>query len=292
MIGRWLSRLLAAQARWARPFGDFNVRWLKALFRPMRPIKDFLHGRWLGHSVHAALTDVPIGILALSLLFDVIDLRSAADIALGVGMVAMLLAAISGSADYSETDDDARTSATVHATLMVVALLVYLVSLWMRLGSPVADRTVAILLSVVGISIVSLAAWVGGEVVYAFGNMVNRHAWRFSPKTDWLKLDVTEIPEGEPLPAKAGTQSVVVVRQGDTVYALHAQCAHAGGPLPSGRIVDGCIECPWHFSRFDLATGRRRQGPTTFDQPHYEVRAAEGGGWEVRRLSGMTGQNT
>jgi nitrite reductase/ring-hydroxylating ferredoxin subunit/uncharacterized membrane protein len=292
MIGRWLSRLLAAQARWARPFGDFNVRWLKALFRPMRPIKDFLHGRWLGHSVHAALTDVPIGILALSLLFDVIDLRSAADIALGVGMVAMLLAAISGSADYSETDDDARTSATVHATLMVVALLVYLVSLWMRLGSPVADRTVAILLSVVGISIVSLAAWVGGEVVYAFGNMVNRHAWRFSPKTDWLKLDVTDIPEGEPLPAKAGTQSVVVVRQGDTVYALHAQCAHAGGPLPSGRIVDGCIECPWHFSRFDLATGRRRQGPTTFDQPHYEVRAAEGGGWEVRRLSGMTGQNT
>ena len=292
MIGRWLSRLLAAQARWARPFGDFNVRWLKALFRPMRPIKDFLHGRWLGHSVHAALTDVPIGILALSLLFDVIDLRSAADIALGVGMVAMLLAAISGSADYSETDDDARTSATVHATLMVVALLVYLVSLWMRLGSPVADRTVAILLSVVGISIVSLAAWVGGEVVYAFGNMVNRHAWRFSPKTDWLKLDVTEIPEGEPLPAKAGTQSVVVVRQGDTVYALHAQCAHAGGPLPSGRIVEGCIECPWHFSRFDLATGRRRQGPTTFDQPHYEVRAAEGGGWEVRRLSGMTGQNT
>ena len=291
MIGRWASRLLAAQARWARPFGDFNVRWLKALFRPMRPIKDFLHGRWLGHSVHAALTDLPIGIMALSLLFDVIDLRSAADVAVGVGILAMLAAAISGAADYSDTDDDARMAATVHATLMVVALLVYLVSLWLRLGTPVDDRTVPIILSVIGITIISIAAWVGGEVVYTFGNMVNRHAWRFGAKADWLKLDVAEIPEGQPMAAKAGTQSVVVVRQGDRVYALHAQCAHANGPLPSGRIVDGCIECPLHFSRFDLATGRRRQGPTTFDQPRYEVRDAEGGGYEIRRVVGTTGQN-
>lgn len=291
MIGRWASRLLFAQARWAKPFGDFNVRWLRQILRPIKPIADLLHGRWLGHPLHAALTDLPIGILGLSILFDVVDLRAAADIALAVGIVAMLLAALPGFADYSETDDDARMSATVHATLMVVALLVYLVSLWLRLGTPVGDRSVPIVLSLIGFTIVSVAAWVGGEVVYAFGNMVNRHAWRFAPKADWLKLDVTDIPEGQPRPAKAGTQSVVVVRQGETVYALHAQCAHAGGPLPSGRIVDGCIECPWHFSRFDLASGRRRQGPTTFDQPRYEVRAAEGGGWEVRRATGMTGQN-
>jgi len=291
MIGRWASRLLAAQARWARPFGDFNVRWLTALFRPMRPIKDFLHGRWLGHSVHAALTDLPIGIMALSLLFDVIDLPSAADVALGVGILAMLAAAVSGAADYSDTDDDARTAATVHATLMVVALLVYVVSFWLRLGAPVGDRMAPVVLSVVGISIISIAAWVGGEVVYTFGNMVNRHAWRFGAKADWLKLDLAEIPESQPMAAKAGTQSVVVVRQGDRVYALHAQCAHANGPLPSGKIVDGCIECPWHFSRFDLATGRRRQGPTTFDQPHYEVRDAAGGGYEIRRVGGTTGQN-
>jgi nitrite reductase/ring-hydroxylating ferredoxin subunit/uncharacterized membrane protein len=257
----------------------------------MRPIKDLLHGRWLGHSVHAALTDLPIGIMALSLLFDVIDLRSAADVALSVGILAMLAAAISGAADYSDTDDDARTAATVHATLMVVALLVYVLSLWLRVGAPVGDRLVPIALSVVGVSIISIAAWVGGEVVYTFGNMVNRHAWRFGPKADWLKLDVAEIPESQPMAAKAGTQSVVVVRQGDRVYALHAQCAHANGPLPSGRIVDGCIECPLHFSRFDLATGRRRQGPTTFDQPRYEVRDAEGGGYEIRRVVGTTGQN-
>ena len=82
---------------------------------------------------------------------------------------------------------------------------------------------------------------------------------------------------------KVGIQNLVVVRQGDTIHALHDQCAHAGGPLSGGRIVDGCIECPWHGSRFELATGRRRRGPTVYDQPAYEVRAAEAGGYEGGR---------
>jgi nitrite reductase/ring-hydroxylating ferredoxin subunit len=84
---------------------------------------------------------------------------------------------------------------------------------------------------------------------------------------------------------------VVVVRQGDQVFALHATCAHAGGPLAEGRFVDGCVECPWHYSRYDIKSGRRKQGPTTFDQPRYEVRVADGGGYELRRVGGTTGQN-
>ena len=66
MIGRFVTRLVDAQAGWARPFGDFNHRWLTALFRPMRPVKDFFNGTWLGHPVHAALTDVPIGALTVA----------------------------------------------------------------------------------------------------------------------------------------------------------------------------------------------------------------------------------
>src|SRR3954453_22668529 len=114
--------------------------------------------------------------------------------------------------------------------------------------------------------------------------MVNRHAWRFGPKSNWLKLDVTDIPENTPTAAKAGAQSLVLVRQGGTIYAMHSVCAHAGGPLAEGKLVDGCIECPWHLSRFELGTGHRKQGPTTYDQPVYDVRPAEGGGWEARRV--------
>jgi len=291
MIGRLLARLLAAQAGWAKPLGDFNVRVLRAIFRPIRPIKDLLTGKWLGHSVHAALTDIPIGVLTLAILFDLLNLHQAADIGLAVGVLAMLGAAVSGSADYSDTDDDARTVATVHAVVMVVALLLFAASLGLRLADPAGDRTLAIALSLVGYVVMLAGAWVGGEAVFTLGNMVNRHAWRFYGAPKWQRLDLTEIPEGQPTAAKAGTQSVVVVRQGTDVFALHSICAHAGGPLAEGRLVDGCIECPWHFTRFDIATGRRKQGPSTFDQPRYEVRAADGGGWELRRVGGTNGQN-
>jgi nitrite reductase/ring-hydroxylating ferredoxin subunit/uncharacterized membrane protein len=292
MIGRLLLRILRAQYGWARPCGDFNVRWILAVFRPIRPIKDFLHGKWLGHSVHAMLTDLPLGVLTLTVLFDLLDLRTAADISLVVGVLGIVAAALAGLADYSDTDDDARAAGTVHGTLMVIALAVYLVSLWLRLTTPAApDRTIAIATQLIAYGIMLAGAYVGGELVYALGNMVNRHAWRFGPKSDWTKLDLTDIPENTPTAAKAGAQQLVVVRVGDTVHALHAQCAHAGGPLAQGKIVDGCIECPWHFSRFDLATGRRTQGPTTFDQPRYEVRAANGGGWEVKRVLDPAGQN-
>jgi nitrite reductase/ring-hydroxylating ferredoxin subunit len=54
--------------------------------------------------------------------------------------------------------------------------------------------------------------------------------------------------------------------------------------LSGGKIVDGCIECPWHGSRFDLATGHARRGPTVYDQPRYEVRRTETG-WEGRRAA-------
>ena len=284
MIGRLLSRLLYAQYGWARPFGNFNQRWISAVFRPMRPIQDFLNGKWLGHSIHAVLTDVPIGALTLVVIFDVLDLRSAGNVTLAFAILAMIGAAVAGAADYSDTDDEPRTVATVHATLMTIALLIYIVALALRLSSPAGDWTIPVVLSLIGYVIVAGAAWVGGEVVYGLGNMVNRHAWRFGPKSDWTKLDVTDIPENEPTAAKAGAQTLVVVRQGTTVYAMHSVCAHAGGPLAQGKIVDGCIECPWHGSRFELATGHRKQGPTTWDQPHYDVRAADGGGWEVRRV--------
>jgi len=284
MIGRLLARMVYAQRGWAKPLGDFNQRWISAILRPIRPVKDFLNGKWLGHSIHAVLTDVPIGVMTLVIIFDVLGATHAADVALGFGILAMLGAALAGAADYADTDDDPRMVATVHATLMVTALVLYVISFALRFGNPSGDRTVAIALSVVAYVIMAGAAWVGGEVVYGFGNMVNRHAWRFGPKSSWTKLDVTDIPENTPTAAKAGAQSVVVVRQGSTVFAMHAVCAHAGGPLAEGKLVDGCIECPWHYSRFELGTGHRKQGPTTFDQPTYEVRPADGAGWEVRRV--------
>jgi nitrite reductase/ring-hydroxylating ferredoxin subunit len=128
---------------------------------------------------------------------------------------------------------------------------------------------------------------VGGDVVYVLGNMVSRHAFR-GGGTKWIRLEVDggvepdAMPEATPMKAKLGINTLVLVRVGSTVHALHDTCAHAGGPLSGGKVVDGCIECPWHASRFRLSDGHLTQGPTVYDQPVYEVRRGEAG-WEARR---------
>jgi len=283
MLGRLFIRLIDAQEPWARPLGDRVHGLVDAIFGRMVPVRSLLNGTWLGHPLHAVLTDAPIGALFLVIVFDLLGQPTAADVALVFGVLAMLASAVVGFADYSVTDGQARTRATVHSTVMIVALIVYLVSLGLRAGSP-ADRAIPIGLSIVAFVILSAGAFVGGDVVFVLGNMVDRHAWR-PAGAKWQLLDVGDIPEGEPVRAKAGIQNLVLVRHGETILALHDQCAHAGGPLSGGRIVDGLIECPWHGSRFDLATGRRRRGPTAYDQPAYEVRVADGGGYEARRTT-------
>jgi nitrite reductase/ring-hydroxylating ferredoxin subunit/uncharacterized membrane protein len=286
-LARLWARLVAMNDGWARPFGEFNRRWSSALFRPIYPIKDLLNGRWLGHPLHAAATDIPIGMLLGVVVLDVLGYPGAADIVLVATIVFMLGAAITGLADYSDTDGAALTRATLHASIMVVTLLILIVSALIRAGGP-ADRTLPIALSIIGFVLITVGAFVGGDVAYLFGNMVSRHAFR-GAGTKWIKLDTGDVSdlsalaENTPTKMRAGINDLVVVRVGDRVNALHSVCAHAGGPLNEGTLVDGCIQCPWHGSRFRLTDGAAMRGPTVYDQPSYEIRKTDAGGYEVRR---------
>jgi nitrite reductase/ring-hydroxylating ferredoxin subunit/uncharacterized membrane protein len=286
MLGRWVTRIVDAQARWATPFGDFNHRWLTALFGPIRPVKDFLNGTWLGHPVHAALTDLPVGVMTVAIVLDVIGQRMAADVAVLIGVLSIVATAVSGLADYTDVDGKARSRATVHATVMTIGLVVFVLSLLIRAGNP-ADRAVPFILLVVGYLILTVGAEIGGDLVYLIGTNVNRHAWR-GAGAKWVPLDLgglADIPEGGPTKVKAGINTLILVRTGETILALHETCAHAGGPLSEGTLVDGCIQCPWHGSRFRLTDGHVARGPAMYDQPAYEVRRADEG-FEVRRAVG------
>ena len=289
MLARFLVGLMDAQVGWTKPLGDLVHRFLFWLFQKLPGLRDLLIGRWLGHPLHAVLTDVPIGVLFLSLVFDVLHLPEAAAWALGFGILAMLGAALAGFADYADTDGKARDRATLHSLLMMAALLAYIVSLVLRLGPAGAvESSGGFIVSLIAFLILSAGAYVGGDVVYVLGNMVSRHAWR-GAGAKWIALEPAEldgaglIPEGRPIKAKLGINQLVLVRQGERILALHDVCAHAGGPLNEGKLVDGQIECPWHFSRYAMTTGHLRQGPSVYDQPAYEVRARDGGGWEARR---------
>jgi nitrite reductase/ring-hydroxylating ferredoxin subunit/uncharacterized membrane protein len=289
MLSRFLTRMMDAQAIWTRPLGNLTYRFAHWLFDKMPWVRDLLSGRWLGHPLHALLTDAPIGILFLSLVFDVASMHEAAVWALVLGILAMGGAALAGFADYATTDGKARERATLHSTLMVIALVAYAFSAVLRLTSGPAS-TMAIVLSFVAFGILAAGAYVGGDIVYVLGNMVSRHAFR-GAGTKWIALEPAEldaggaIPEGRPVKAKLGINQLVLVRQGERILALHDVCAHAGGSLSDGKLAGGVIACPVHDSRFRMDSGSVVRGPSVYDQPAYEVRAREGGGWEARRQS-------
>jgi nitrite reductase/ring-hydroxylating ferredoxin subunit/uncharacterized membrane protein len=275
MLGRYVNRAVDAQSRWSKPFGDFNHRWLTALFHPIRPIQNFLNGTWLGHPVHAVVTDVPVGALTVSIVADLISQHVVADVAMVLGVLAMAAAAVTGLADYTEVDGNARNRATVHGTIMVVTLVLYLISLAIRAGNP-PDRLPAVIIALIGYLLLALGAAIGGDLVYLIGTHVDRHAWR-GAGGKWVGLDLgslPDIPEGGPTKLRAGINDLAVIRNGEQILAVHAQCAHAGGPLDAGTLVDGQLECPWHGSRFRLSNGHVTRGPSMYDQPAYEVRRA------------------
>jgi len=67
-------------------------------------------------------------------------------------------------------------------------------------------------------------------------------------------------------------QAVCLANIGGKYYAIRNTCTHLGGPLAQGKLEDHVVECPWHGSRFDLATGEVKRGPAQTPEPVYEVR--------------------
>jgi nitrite reductase/ring-hydroxylating ferredoxin subunit/DMSO/TMAO reductase YedYZ heme-binding membrane subunit len=64
------------------------------------------------------------------------------------------------------------------------------------------------------------------------------------------------IPDrGARIVAAPGGERIAVFRDGDRIGALTNLCAHQNGPLGEGRIVDGCVTCPWHGYQYRLEDG-------------------------------------
>lgn len=281
----WISGIVDAQG-WAEGLGNFYQAVFRFIFRPGW-FRDLFGGRWLGHPLHPLLTDVPVGVMTLALLLDIAarsgypEVLVAATWAIGFGVLAMVATELAGFADHVDLEGRVRRFATVHATLMTLSLVLYAVSLYWRLTGT-APPGGAFGTAIAGFALLAVGAYLGGDLVFSFGNMVDRHAWRGGGE-EWAALDVTEIPEATPTRARAGGQSLLVVRRGDTIHALHDTCAHMGCALSKGKLLDGEIECPCHGSRFRLRDGIATRGPAVYSQPRYEVRRAEGK-IEVRRV--------
>ncbi|MBN1479053.1 non-heme iron oxygenase ferredoxin subunit [candidate division KSB1 bacterium] len=70
--------------------------------------------------------------------------------------------------------------------------------------------------------------------------------------------------------------NIVVVREGDNIYALANECTHEEFPLSEGWIEDGCIHCAFHGAKFDLKTGEALSLPAYENIVTYPVRINDG----------------
>ena len=66
---------------------------------------------------------------------------------------------------------------------------------------------------------------------------------------------MTGIPEGRARIVCAG-ERIAIFRYDGKISAVSNVCRHQNGPLGEGRVIDGCITCPWHGYQYLPGNGR------------------------------------
>ena len=64
-----------------------------------------------------------------------------------------------------------------------------------------------------------------------------------------------QVTPGQPYPVEVDGKPLMLVRIGEEIHALSAECSHQNGPLSEGMVSGTRVVCPWHGWRFDVRTG-------------------------------------
>jgi len=75
--------------------------------------------------------------------------------------------------------------------------------------------------------------------------------------------NVNDFEEGRAKIFCIDAERIAVYKHDNKLYALHNVCKHQGGPLGEGKIIDGCITCPWHGYQYLPQNG---QSPPPFTE--------------------------
>jgi nitrite reductase/ring-hydroxylating ferredoxin subunit len=138
------------------------------------------------------------------------------------------------------------------------------------------NRDAGLTLSLIGLGLVSLSSWLGGDLSYDLGIGVDRNAFDQVPN-DWVDVAAeSDIQEGKPKRVLAEDYPVMLLKRGLEIQAIAATCPHLGAPLEEGEIDDDTVICPWHGSTFCLDNGSLIHGPATAPVISFDV-MVEGG---------------
>lgn len=134
-----------------------------------------------GHPIHPMLIPFPIALWSTSFAVDIWFYFErnptwlyASKFMIAAGCIGAIAAAIPGIIDWwTLKDREVVRIANWHARLNIAALIVFAISLFfrMQIGSPLVGRRLVIpfLLSFLGVILIAISGWLGGEMVFKHG---------------------------------------------------------------------------------------------------------------------------
>jgi len=131
-----------------------------------------------GHPIHQMLIVFPLGVLGMSLFFDLIALGTsrpalleASFYMIAAGIITGLLAAVFGLIDFLAIPGSTRAKriGLLHGCGNVVVVLLFAVSWWLRRPAPSTPGTLPIVISAIAVGIALVTGWLGGELVDRLG---------------------------------------------------------------------------------------------------------------------------
>jgi len=248
---------------------------------------ELMHGgRWAGHSVHAALSDLPIGLWSGTAVLDLLgkntpangDRLDPAATLSAAGLLAAAATVATGVTDWTVSDNEDRRVGLFHGVLNLAGTALQAASLAARVAG---RKPTARLLGLGSLTVTAAAGFVGGHLVQGRAVMVNRVATTSGPSR-WVRaMAEAELPDGATTGVTVEGRQILLHRADDQVYALDDLCSHAGALLSRGEVTGCLVTCPLHESQFDLRDGHIVRGPAHTPQPALPTRIRNG--WvEVR----------
>lgn len=96
--------------------------------------------------------------------------------------------------------------------------------------------------------------------------------------SQWIEIaHLSALPDGAYERFEFDDVDVLVIREGDHLYAIEDLCTHDGAELCGGLYVNGEIECPRHGARFCVKTGKALSAPAYGAVATFPIRITDDG---------------
>jgi nitrite reductase/ring-hydroxylating ferredoxin subunit/uncharacterized membrane protein len=205
------------------------------------------------------------------------------------GVVTGVIAAIPGVVDFLYTvppNSSGKKRAIRHLLFMLSAMVIFAFARWLRGDAANPPDTIILGIEALGVIALMAGGWLGGTLVSRNQVSVDH---RYANAGKWREENVAAPMGDDPITVAAGDlqidqlrllrvgdKRIVVGRTTDGYVAFDDHCTHRGGSLAGGVMICGTVQCPWHGSQFDAATGDVKAGPAKESISVYRVEARDG----------------